>query len=52
MWSRHKARAIGRVSKSLLDAGSVSERRSAAAKPYDLRQVRSTIRNRPECRNS
>ena len=39
MWGRRKARAICRVSKSLLDAGRVPECRSAAAKPYDLRQV-------------
>jgi hypothetical protein len=39
MWGRRKARAICRVSKSLLDAGRGPECRSAAAKPYDLRQV-------------
>ena len=52
MWGRRKARAICRVSKSLLDAGKVPECRSAAAKPYDLRQVCSTVRNRSECRSS
>ena len=50
-WGRRKARAICRVSKSLLDAGRVPECRSAAVKPYDLRQVCSTVRNRSECRN-
>ncbi len=48
MWGRRKARAICRVLKSLLDAGRGPECRSAAAKPYDLRQVCSTVRNLSE----
>ncbi len=44
--------AICRVSKLLADAGRGAEHRSAGVIPYDLRQVRSTVQNRSEGRNS
>ena len=47
-----EARAMCRVSKALADAGGGGEHRSAAAKPYYLRQVRFTVQNWSEGRNS
>ena len=43
VWGRQEARAIFRLSKSLLDAGREPEHRFAAAIPYDPRPVHSTV---------